>query len=181
MRGRGITLSARHERWVHAVLVFVYVTGIAWMVLHYGVNGGAGLEDAWRVAETWMLRAHGAAAMLALIVFGSMLAHHVPTAWARRRNLASGVTMFTAVALLAASGWLLYYASGEWARAWASYIHMAVGVAGPIALAWHLAYRRRIARLSRQKGGRQAALVARPLENVLPWRGLDTKSRKEGG
>jgi hypothetical protein len=153
-----MTLSVRHERWVHSVLAFVYVTGIAWLVLHYGVNGGARLEDAWQVAESWMLRAHGAAAMLALIVFGSMLASHVPAAWALRRNLASGVWMFAAMALLAATGWLLYYASGEWARAWVSYVHMAVGVAGPLALAWHLAYRRRIARLSRQKGGRWSLL-----------------------
>lgn len=145
MRGRRVTLSARHERWMHVVLTSVYVTGIAWMILHYGVNRGSALEDKWHIAETWMLRAHGATAMAALIAFGSVLAIHIPSAWKLERNLISGISMLAAVVLLAVTGWLLYYAPGESARAWSSYAHMAVGFAGPPLLLWHLAYRKRLA------------------------------------
>lgn len=149
MRGRRAALSARHERWVHVILAAVYGTGIAWMSLHYGINRGAVLEDGWHIAETWMLRAHGAAAMAALIAFGSVLAIHIPSAWKLERNLYSGISMLTAVVLLAVTGWLLYYAPGESARAWSSYAHMAVGFAGPLVLLWHLAYRKRLARRAR--------------------------------
>lgn len=157
MRGRRVTLSARHERWMHVVLTSVYVTGIAWMSLHYGVNRGSALEDGWHIVETWMLRAHGAAAMTALIAFGSVLAIHIPSAWKLERNLFSGISMLTAVALLAVTGWLLYYAPGDSARAWASYSHMAVGFAGPLVLLWHLAYRKRLAR-----GARKIERMERP-------------------
>jgi hypothetical protein len=145
VRGRRVALSTRHERWIHVALIFVYVTGIAWMSLHYGVNRGSALEDGWRIAETWTLRAHGAAAMAALIAFGSVLAIHIPSAWKLERNLLSGISMLAAVVLLAVTGWLLYYAPGESARAWSSYVHMAVGFAGPLVLLWHLAYRKRLA------------------------------------
>jgi hypothetical protein len=116
------------------------------MVLHYAVNRGDGLEDAWRVTETWMLRAHGAAAMAALVVFGSMLTMHVPIAWRLKRNLVSGSSLFAGLALFAVTGWLLYYAAGESVRAWSSYAHMGIGVASPLALIWHLAQRGSAAR-----------------------------------
>jgi hypothetical protein len=54
--------------------------------------------------------------------------------------------MLACVAVLAVTGWLLYYASGEETRAWSSYLHMALGLAGPLGLLWHLAYQRRLAR-----------------------------------
>jgi hypothetical protein len=148
MSGRGIRLTAHHERWIHAVLTAVYVTGIAWMVLHYGINRGDGLETPWHVVETWTLRAHGAAAMATLIAFGSMLPAHVPGAWKLRRNFVSGIGMLATMLLLTATGWLLYYAADDQVRAWSSYLHMGFGAAGPLALLWHLTYRRKCARLA---------------------------------
>lgn len=135
-------LSPRHERWIHAVLATLYVTGIAWLVLRYGVSGDA-LDGAWSVVRAWMLRAHGAAAMLTLVAIGSLLAIHVPSGWRMRTNLRSGIGMLAVMAVLALTGWLLYYASGEALRAWSSYVHIAIGSAAPLALLWHLAHRRR--------------------------------------
>ncbi len=145
MRGRGVTLSTRHERWTYWILALAFLTGTAWIALHYGpVDDGP--DGAWRPAEAWTLRLHGAAAMASLVAFGSLLAQHVPTAWRLRRNLASGISMLACMAALAVTGWLLYYASGEATRAWSSYLHMAIGGAGPLGLFWHLAYQRRRAR-----------------------------------
>jgi hypothetical protein len=178
MRSRGVTLSARHERWIYAVLAFVYLTGIVWIVLHYGVTRTRGPDDPWRVVETWTLAAHGAAAMLALVAAGSMLAVHVPTAWALGRNLASGAGMLALLGLLVITGWLLYYASGEATREWSSYLHMVAGTVGPLGLLWHLAYRKRLTRVRRETG-RQArtAPAARAAGNVLPWGGRRQPSR----
>jgi hypothetical protein len=141
-------LSTRHERWIHATLVFVYLTGVGWMVLRYGVTGGDGLENAWRVAAAWTLRTHGAGAMFTLVAFGSLLALHVPAAWRLRRNLVSGLSMLATVGVLGVTGWFLYYASDETIRAWSSDVHMGVGIAGPLVLVWHLLYRRRASRAS---------------------------------
>lgn len=145
MRGRGVKLSIRHERWTYWILALLFLTGVAWIALHYGPADN-GPDGAWRPAQAWALRLHGAAAMAALVALGSLLAQHVPSAWRLRRNLASGIAMLACVAVLAVTGWLLYYASGEETRAWSSYLHMALGLAGPLGLLWHLAYQRRLAR-----------------------------------
>lgn len=168
MPGRGIRLTAYHERWIHAVLMAVYVTGIAWMVLHYGVNRGNALETPWHVVETWTLRAHGAAAMATLIAFGSMLPAHVPGAWKLRRNFASGAGVLATMLLLIATGWLLYYSSDERMRAWSSYLHMGLGVAGPLAFLWHLTYRRKVARVLPKAEQEERRIPTAPgAENVL--------------
>jgi hypothetical protein len=113
------------------------------MLLHYGVNRGEELENPWRILESWTLRAHGAAAMAALAVFGSMLPAHVPAAWNRGLSRASGIGMAASLALFAVTGWLLYYAPGDAVREWSGWLHMAFGTASPFALVWHLAQRSR--------------------------------------
>jgi hypothetical protein len=166
-----VKLSTRHEHWIHAILVFVYFTGVGWMVLRYGVTGGDGLENAWRVAAAWTLRAHGAGAMFTLVAFGSVLALHVPSAWKLRRNLVSGHCMLATVGVLAVTGWLLYYASDETIRARSSYVHMGVGIAGPLVLVWHLVYRRRVSRASKRTGKREPEVGGRGApKNILPLR-----------
>lgn len=153
MRGRGITLSLRHERWTYAILALAYLTGIAWIGFHYGPADN-GPEGPWHPAETWALRLHGAAAMACLAAVGALLAQHVPVAWRLRRNLASGIAVLGGAAALALTGWLLYYAAGETLRTWSSLLHMAIGGATPLGLLWHLAYRRRLARAGRRGSGR---------------------------
>ncbi|HYX62631.1 MAG TPA: DUF4405 domain-containing protein [Burkholderiales bacterium] len=139
-------LGTSHERWIHMVLAAVYFTGVAWLLLRYGVRDD-GLESGWSVARAWLLRAHGAAAMLTLVTIGSLLAIHVPSGWRLGTNLRSGIGMLATMAGLALTGWLLYYASGESLRAWSSWVHIVIGAAAPLFLLWHLAYRQRSAKV----------------------------------
>jgi hypothetical protein len=172
-----VRLSPRHERWVYAILASAYVTGVAWIVLHYGIVGEQALDDAWDIAQSWMLRAHGAAAMLTLVAVGSMLAIHVPSGWRLRQNVSSGIFMLALMGLLTLTGWLLYYVSGESLRTWSSWLHMAVGVAAPLVLVWHLAHEKRKARGTRRRAKRELAPRAGPqAENVTPLRQPSTTS-----
>jgi MFS family permease len=151
-----VTLGPVHQRCIYASLALVYLTGVAWMALRYGVTGERVLEDGWRIAQSWLLRAHGAAAMLMLVAAGSVLAAHVPSGWKLRRSLASGIGMLAALGVLTLTGWLLYYASGETLRAGSSLSHMALGAAAPLALVWHLVQRRRaLAREQERKRNRR--------------------------
>jgi hypothetical protein len=170
VRGRGVKLSMRHERWTYWILALVFLSGAAWIALHYGPADN-GPDGAWRPAEVWALHLHGAAAMAALVAVGSLLAQHVPSAWRLQRNLVSGVAVLACAAALAVTGWLLYYASGEEVRAWSSYLHMAIGAAGPLGLLWHLAYRCRLAR------GAEACSTPSPAGRLSAARGPRTACR----
>jgi hypothetical protein len=120
-----------HRRLLYAVLGVLLATGGYWALVHYlGFPSYPG--------EALLMKVHGAAAMAALIMVGGLLYTHVPTGWSERRSRASGGTMLATCGLLAVTGYLLYYAGGETARAVTSYVHLAVGVALPIALAVHL-------------------------------------------
>jgi hypothetical protein len=89
--------------------------------------------------ESWALRVHGGAAMLALVVAGSLLPIHVRRAWHQRRNLLPGILLAGVLLLLTATGYALYYFGGEQARALISVLHWGVGLGAPALLLWHIA------------------------------------------
>ena len=84
-----------------------------------------------------------AAAMAALIVYGSLLPIHVRRAWAVRRNIALGVGVVSFMLLLTVTGYLLYYAGDEQLRPIISAAHWVLGLAVPLLLWWHVASGRR--------------------------------------
>jgi MFS family permease len=94
----------------------------------------------WEVArEPLLMKIHGAAAMLILVLIGRLLALHVPSGWTERRSRKSGAAMLAIGGLLTVTGYLLYYLGDETARQFASWFHLALGIAVPIALGLHLA------------------------------------------
>ena len=119
-----------------------FTSGAVWFVLHrwFRPIGDFGPEPhPW---EAWLLRVHGASAFLALTGFGAVLAGHVRAGWRMRRNRISGVALVSAVALLAASGYWLYYGWIETARDAVSWIHLGLGLLLPLAFGLHLMPRR---------------------------------------
>jgi hypothetical protein len=110
-------------------------------VVHYTV--GAGTGELPHPSEPWMMRLHGLAAMTALFVFGVLAAGHVPHGWrvthGRRlhtqRRLGMGLVVLGA--LLAASGYALYYFVPENARPVVGWLHSGAGVLMALALVWH--------------------------------------------
>jgi hypothetical protein len=89
-------------------------------------------------AQPWLMKVHGAAAMLALIVFGSLVPIHIRRGWRAHRNRLSGTVMVTTSALLILTGYALYYAAGEEMRVWSSAAHQVIGVGLPVLTAWHI-------------------------------------------
>src|SRR5205814_7393508 len=90
------------------------------------------------LSEPLLMKVHGAAAVVALIVIGGLLALHVPGGWAERRSRPSGSTMLAVCGLLILTGYLLYYAGNETAREVSSYVHLTLGLALPLLLGFHL-------------------------------------------
>lgn len=141
---------ARHPvhrlmRWQRIALyvtgALLVLTGVVWLAVHYSIGAGAGQLP--HPLESWSLRLHGLAAMAGLFVFGLLAAAHIPQGWRlshRRRRLAqrrSGVLLCAGGAVLATSGYLLYYFAPETVRPALGWAHAIVGLATAALVASH--------------------------------------------
>jgi len=131
-------LSLAHERSVYATFAALVVTGCGWLVCHYVLAETGDFGPLPHPQEGLWLELHGAAGMIALVLFGSLLPSHMLRAWSQRRGRASGGTLAGLFVLLTVTGYGLYYVAGESFRAWISVVHWAVGLAVPLLLAAHV-------------------------------------------
>ena len=131
------------------------VTGIAWSLLHYLPEWFGQSERAVMSANAILMKLHGAAAMLALVLLGAMFAGHVQTGWQQARNRASGLSSLAIGAVLVVTGYLLYYAGAEATRAGASLLHLGSGLALPVVIVAHA--------FGRMRARRRHAALARAL------------------
>lgn len=139
MQRNGIRLGSSHRAWLFGAFATAFISGVAWSVLHrwFQMDGDFGLAP--HPAERWLIRLHGAAAMVTLVLLGSLLTLHVKRAWLAGRNRRSGTLLLALNALLALSGYALYYSGGETLRALASNAHLALGLVLPALLVAHIA------------------------------------------
>jgi hypothetical protein len=135
---RRIALGARHKRWLYAALVAVWVTGLAWVAIHFAPVHGADADDARRGFEAWALRLHGAAAFGFLVAMGSMFTNHIPRAWYLRRNVGSGSSILGVATVLVVTGYALYYFATEESHAWLSVVHWSIGLAAIAVVPLHV-------------------------------------------
>ena len=133
------------RRTVHAVTLLLVTSGLSWTVLRGGL-GWEGIDSAPRELATLALKVHGAAAMTALFLLGTVEDRHVVQGWRSGRNWVSGAAMVGAQTILVVTAYLLYYA-GESARNLASDSHLIIGLLSVPLLSWHVvaAWRRRVA------------------------------------
>jgi len=114
-------------------------SGVGWLAIHYGRSADALPSP----LEAWAMRIHGLASFLVLFGFGALAASHVPQGWrlshrlrwARQRG--SGVVLCALAAMLAATGYLLYYFAPEAARPTLGWLHSALGTAMVLVVVWH--------------------------------------------
>jgi hypothetical protein len=162
MRRERVHLSRRHQAWVYGSLGLLLVTGGVWLVARRWLGGAGELGEATSPLAAASMKVHGAAAMVALIVLGSVLPGHVQRAWKARMSRATGAVLLAANAVLIASGYALYYAGDEWLRAIASPLHWVVGLLLPVAMGAHLWERRRLPAQTRSRGPVLVGAPAQP-------------------
>src|SRR5262245_38745050 len=95
-------LHPLQKRLLYLTTAVLWVSGAVWLYL-LETNPGRPL---------WM-KLHGAAGMLFLILFGTLLFQHVPAGWEQDRQRPSGAWLFAICGVLIATGWGLYYIGGE--------------------------------------------------------------------
>jgi len=145
MRPNGIKLSGLHRTALYGAFTVLFLTGAAWSVLDDGFAwlgyGGDG-----NPISPILLDIHGGAAMLALLVLGSLFPQHVKWAWSGGMNRVTGGLMLSTQSLLVLTGYALYYAGDDGVRSVASGLHLAIGLGFPAILLWHIIEgRRRVA------------------------------------
>lgn len=163
MRPNGIKLSRLHQAVLYGTFAVLFLTGAAWFALNDGL-AWLGYDGAGHPLSPFLLAVHGAAAMAALLVLGSLIPQHVKRAWSERRNRFTGGLMFSTQVLLVVTGYALYYAGDEGMRGVADVLHLAIGLGFPLFLVWHVVVGRRRAAARRAQTasvrGQQEGLYA---------------------
>ena len=131
--GRGVGLTVRFatlHRWMmDLAFAGLALSGLAWTGIDLAYGLGPSADTAVQAAKAWLGRTHGAFSMLALAAFGSALALHVPEGWVAGARRSSGLGLVIATCVLAATGYLLYYAGSDALRDWSIWLHIGAGVA----------------------------------------------------
>ena len=136
-------LSPLHRRALMVAGSVLWLSGLAWLLLHYyaPIEGDFGPEA--NPLEPWLLKVHGLATIAALLAVGGLLAAHVTAGWEVRQQRVRGLAIGAAVLVLTATGYLLYYAGNEQLRQSSSFVHWVLGLGSPAIFLWHRAGRRK--------------------------------------
>lgn len=138
-------ISAAQRRILYGTSAVLALTGLMWLSVHqlaWPAMSRASMEGLPSPWEPWLMKVHGAAMMLMLFLIGRISATHVMRGWRLRIRRIEGVGMLTCLALMALTGYSLYYVvPDEWrdANGW---VHAAIGIAWLLTL---LVHRRRSA------------------------------------
>lgn len=133
-----VKLGAFHRYCAYSILGLLFVSGVVHFVLHqfFAVTGPFGAAP--HPAEHSLLLLHGAAAMAALLLIGSLLPAHVGPSWLLDRNRRAGLALLAVVALMTLSGYGLYYLGADGLRAACRWLHIGAGLAFLPVFAGHL-------------------------------------------
>jgi MFS family permease len=136
-------VDLRPERWqrrcAYCVSAWLVATGVLWLLAHYLMRPVAEFGESVHPLEPWSMKLHGAGAMFALFIIGSLLNNHIRRALRARRNLLSGWSMISALVALTISGYALYYIASEQSRPFWSAAHWIAGLVFPLTLIVHIA------------------------------------------
>ena len=111
--------------WTSAIL---YMSGLAvWLLAssRFQVQGEYGPEPS--PLKPWFLHAHSIAGLLFLVLFGYLWRDHVEPGLKRSKKKRSGLTLVAALAVLFATVPMLFYLTGDSARAWTAAVHTWLG------------------------------------------------------
>jgi len=134
----GLGVPHRRKRALYAVFAATFATGILWLIFHYFMTRPGEFGPEPHPLEQWWLRLHGACAFAMLWFAGLVWGTHARPALLQPRWRSSGLTIVSVIALLAATGYLLYYAGDDAWRDAARLLHWIAGLALAVPLLIHV-------------------------------------------
>ena len=130
-------IPQRQRTWLYSAFSVLYFSGIWWCILRY-LNPAERFYDDSQFLKTWSLKVHGAAAMLALILLGTLIPTHIKKGWLKGINRLSGSVFIGVNVILIFTGYGLYYFGGEISRGIVHWLHIVLGIAFPGFLIGHI-------------------------------------------
>jgi hypothetical protein len=119
------------RRLLFVCLALLVTTGGVWLSVHHlGWPAVAraemeGLPSPW---EHWLMQLHGAGVFVMFFLAGRVSAIHVKRGWRLERHRITGVMLVAALALLALSGYALFYLVSDDGRDALGLAHAAAGL-----------------------------------------------------
>jgi hypothetical protein len=134
---QGTRLSRRQRTATYVAFSVAWLTGALWLLFHYFLRrqGEFALEP--HPLEYWWLRLHGLCAFVLLWLGGLLWALHVRHGMGLAQRRRSGLAIVFAFCMLAASGYLIYYADEGVAHDLIVVLHWAIGLALVVPVALH--------------------------------------------
>jgi hypothetical protein len=120
-------MSGRLRAGVYALFAALWLSGIAWLVLHLGFPQQTAFGPAPSPSEAVTLRVHGVLAVAGVFLLGWLSADHISLRWGRRGHRISGYVLTAAAAVLVISGYALYYTTDR-LHDGAARVHEVLGV-----------------------------------------------------
>lgn len=144
---RGFRLSRARKAWLYSAVSILFFSGVLWLFCQsIWMEKGEFGETPHPSAPLWM-KIHGAAAMIFLVIFGTLLRDHVRGAWRAHRNRGSGFWIVAVALALTATGYGLYYFGSENLRPTLSKAHWILGLLWPLVIVLHIALGKRSRRV----------------------------------
>jgi len=134
----GAKIPYQYRIILFSVLLISWCTGIGVYIFQEWIRVetpiGLGLHPAQKITRN----IHGAAAFAMMIIYGYILASHVPSSWRQNRQRIAGLFLIGMQFVLIISGYLVYYAAGEELLKVVKFTHLIVGVMFPTILIIHI-------------------------------------------
>ncbi|HEV2650728.1 MAG TPA: hypothetical protein VGU69_05690 [Rhizomicrobium sp.] len=132
-----VKLSRTRRAIVYLAGAGLWVTGAAWLVLHYFCVRKTDFGPQPHPLEYWSRAAHGLFGFFSLWVLGLLWAAHIVGGWQSTRRRITGLATAAVLGALIVSGYLLYYVGDDRLLAWTSLIHWAIGLSLPVVFLAH--------------------------------------------
>jgi uncharacterized membrane protein AbrB (regulator of aidB expression) len=120
-------LSAWLSRTLYVGLGLLWLTGAAWLILHFFFQQTSDFGNAPHPWQPPLLVVHGICAVVATFFIGWVVGTHVEARWRREPNRVTGITLLSLFGTLAVTGLCSYYVTAESVRNGAAWLHELLG------------------------------------------------------
>lgn len=123
--------------WLYLLIGVLWASGIAWLVLDlwFARAGEFGREPHPLCAPLLLL--HGIVSLPVLYLAGWVSSRHATLQWKLRKRRASGSLFALLLLVLAASGFALFFLTGDAAQRFSAVAHEVIGVLAPLSILEH--------------------------------------------